>query len=241
MTWKRARQRERERKKNCAHPDCFQGKKVWMEALFFSTLSWAVRRLHRAQGCWILSYFCGFWSGSIFFLPFFCLICAADTCAACASTHNTVTHSIGWQCHRTSSNSDLFFPTQRNSVSPLGELAADQKEAENSLSAWQQSLEDFCSLSHTFTKSPASSEILQLMLNRFVGADKPGLFGFVSWLPGEGNIYYKYLSLIFEPSSRAPPAISSCFFYYLLFYWDKNSTFMMRSCNSTSFCPTSAG
>lgn len=139
-------------------------------------------------------------------------------CRHMRSTHNTVAHSIGRPCHRTSSNSDLFFPTQRHSVSPLGELAADQKEAENSLSAWQQSLEAFCSLLHTFKKSPGCSETLQLMLNRFVGADKPGLFVFVSWLPGGGNIYYRYLSLIFKPSSKAPPAIFSCFFFYCSFF-----------------------
>lgn len=103
---------EREREKKHANSKCFQGKKVWMEALFFSALSCSFWRLHKAQGCWSLSYFCGFWSDSMFhwssFPPLSCLIYAADTCTACTYAHNTVTHSISQPRHRT--NSRTFCP-----------------------------------------------------------------------------------------------------------------------------------
>lgn len=84
-----------ENKKKHAYLNCFQGKRLWMEALFFSALSCSFRRLHKAQGCWSLSYFCGFWSGSMFHWsslssPFLSNLC-------CRHVHGLYIHSQ--HCH----------------------------------------------------------------------------------------------------------------------------------------------
>lgn len=184
-----------------------------MEALFFSTLSWAVRRLHQAPGCWILSYFCGFWPGSMFFLPFFCLICAADTCAACASTYNTVTHSIGRPCHRTSSNSDLFSPNTAAFSFPAGRTGCWSKGGrKQSVSMTTKSggfllsLEHLYKVSRQFRNPPADAE--QVCWCRQAGS---------FWVCVLVTRLGQHLLQIFEPGSREPPTISSCFFYCSFF------------------------
>lgn len=73
-----------------------RGKMVCFEWNHCSPLFCPVRRLHRAQGCWIQCYFCGLWFRSKFnwspITPFppFCLICAADTYTVC--TQNSTRH-----------------------------------------------------------------------------------------------------------------------------------------------------
>lgn len=110
-----------------------------MEALFFSALSCSFRRLHKAQGCWSLSYFCGFWSGSMFHWsslssPFLSNLC-------CRHVHGLYIHSQ--HCHTFHQSavspyklSDFFSQCCGvHSFHPSlpGELSADQKEPEKTV------------------------------------------------------------------------------------------------------------